>query len=344
MSPGKRAITFQQLNTGYGAIPSVDTLRENIKKIVGEPLRECGFTQHRLDYALKFFREKIGYKLDVFLLVWDATALLPALGYDSTTDGVQGLAIPDELLCQFDVRAGESLEEFLRRFHSFKLATQVEILLLVPLAPHYPPYILAAFAQSGSQKMETIERRMAIAREEMERRGALILGPAADGASGNFALMRKLRQLLPSAPSIDILSVPTLHSDGNTIHLPARRVCFKGKQLLVPQLPILDPVHLAALFRNAALRLNAKLTVGDYDISLVRVRDFLLKKLGTAFNVESQLGVRHSDFAVVDRMNFASVQRLFSNKMLAYLEQHCTDAIYRGAMLSRSLLLTNSNR
>ena len=309
----------------------MDTLRENIKKIVGEPLCECGFVQRRLDYVLEFFCEKVGYKLDVFLLVWDATALLPALGYVPSTDGVHGLAIPDELLCQIDVRAGESLEEFLQRFHSFKLATQVEILLLIPLAPHYPPYILAAFAQSGSQKMETIERRMAIARDEMERRGALILGPAADGASGNFALMRKLRQLVPGAPSIDIPSVPTLHSDGNTtVRLPARRVCFKGKQLLVPQLPILDPVHLAALFRNAALRLNAKLTVGEYDVSLVRVRDFLVKKLGTAFNVEALLGVRHSDFAVIDRMNFASVQRLFSSKVLAYLEQHCTDAKYRG--------------
>lgn len=306
-------------------------------------MRECGFTQRRLDYVLEFFREKIGYKLDVFLLVWDATALLPALGYDPRTDGVHGLAIPDELLSQIDVCAGESLEEFLCRFHSFKLATQVEILLLVPLAPRCPPYILAAFAQSGSQKADTIERRMAIAQEEMERRGALILGPAADGASGNFALMRKLRQVVPGAPSINIPNVPTLHCDGDTVRLPARRICFKGKQLLVPQLPILDPVHLAGLFRNAALRPNAKLTAGNHDVSLVRVRDFLVTKLGTAFNVEAQLSVRYSDFAVIDRMNFASVQRLFSNKVLAYLEQHCTDAMYRGAERS-SRTMTYSDR
>jgi hypothetical protein len=264
----------------------------------------------------------------VFLLVNDATALLPALGFRASDDSVHGYAISDDELSQLDVRAGESLDGFLQRFHSLKLATQVEIVLLVPLAPRCPPYILAAFAQSGLQTAETVARRLVIAREEMEQRGALIVGWAADGASSNFKLMRQLRQLAPGAPSIEIPRVPTLLSNGNTVRLPGRLASFRGKQFLLPQSPILDPAHLLNLLRNAPLRKNAALTAGDCGISLLRIRDFLAQRLD-AMGMEAKLGVRYNDFTVTDRMNFASAQRLFSTTLLTYLEQHCS-ADYKG--------------
>jgi hypothetical protein len=163
----------------------------------------------------------------------------------------------------------------------------------------------------------------------MERRGALIIGWAADGASAHFKLMRQLRQIIPGSPFIEIPGVPTLLSNGASIRLPARETSFKGQRVLLPLTPIIDPVHLIALYRNAALRANAALTVGNCGISLKRVRERLVEKLG-AFGMEAQLGVRFSDFDVVDRMNFASTQRLFSTKLLMYLEKHCTDAAYKG--------------
>lgn len=324
---GENLLSFQRATVGYGSAPSLDTIREHIKNVVGEPLRECGFTQRRLDHALKFYHD-IGYSKDVFLLVNDATALLPALGYRASDDSVHGYAISDDELSQLDVRAGESLDGFLQRFHALKLATQVEIVLLVPLAPRCPPYILAAFAQSGSQTAEIIARRLVIAREEMERRGALIVGWAADGASSNFKLMRQLRQLTPGAPSIEIPRVPTLLSNGNTVRLPGRLASFRGKQFLLPQSPILDPAHLLNLLRNAPLRKNAALTAGDCGISLLRIRDFLAQRFD-AMGMEAKLGVRYNDFTVTDRMNFASAQRLFSTTLLTYLEQHCS-ADYKG--------------
>ena len=315
-------LTFQRTTVAYGSAPSLDTIREHIKNVVGEPLRECGFTQRRLDHALKFYHG-IGYSKDVFLLVNDATALLPALGYRASDDSVHGYAISDDELSQLDVRAGESLDAFLQRFHALKLATQVEVVLLVPLAPRCPPYILAAFAQSGSQTAETVARRLNTARDEMERRGALIIGWAADGASSNFKLMRQLRQLDPGAPSIEIPGVPTLRTNGRTVRLPGRLVSFRGKQFSLPQSPILDPAHLLNLLRNAPLRKNAALTVGDYGISLPRIRDFLAQRFD-AMGMEAKLGVRYTDFTVTDRMNFAAAQRLFSTKLLTYLEQHCS--------------------
>lgn len=100
------------------------------------------------------------------------------------------------------------MEAFIERFHSLPLANQVELILLVPLAPNCPPYILAAFAQDGSQSMETVSRRLTIATTEMERRGALVVGWAADGASAHFKLMRQLHALSPGAPVIKIPACP----------------------------------------------------------------------------------------------------------------------------------------
>ncbi len=289
---------------------------------MGEPLRECGFSERRFDVALEFYRNKIGYTRDVFLLVWDATALLPALGYQSATDTVVGLTVSDELLAQIDLRVGESLEAFLKRISSLQLATQVEIVLLVPLEPRRPPFLLAAFAQSGPQTMETLKQRMHIARSEMEKRGAFIVGVAADGATGNFKLMRQMRQPLPGAPTIAIAGVPTLSGAATTaVHLPARGVAFHGAKYLVPDLAIVDPVHLPNLLRNAPLRKSAAMRVGNHDISQQRVYLALRERMGD-FGMEPQLGVRVTDFNVSDRMNFASAQRLFSTKLLAYLETH----------------------
>ncbi len=328
---GSSAYEFMRLNRDYGCAPSEDTVRQHINNLVGEPLRECGFSERRFDLALDFYRNKVGYKRDVFLLVWDATALLPALGYQSVTDTVVGLTIPDEQLGQVDLRVGESLTAFLQRISKLQLATQVEILLLVPLEPRCPPFLLAAFAQSAPQTMETLKQRMLIARTEIERRGAFIVGVAADGASGNFKLLRQMRQTVAGAPTIAIAGVPTLSAAATTVQLPAREVRFRNVTRLMPDLAVVDPVHLPNLLRNAPLRKNAAMRVGNCDISQQRVLNALKDRVGE-FGLETRLGVRTTDFNVSDRMNFASAQRLFSTKLLDYLETNFSNnATFAGA-------------
>ncbi len=297
-------------------------MRQHINHLVGERLRECGFSEHRFDLALDFYRNKINYKRDVFLLVWDATALLPALGYQSATDTVVGLTIPDEQLGQVDLRVGQSLPAFLQYISKLQLATQVEILLLVPLEPRCPPFLLAAFAQSAPQTIETLKQRMLIARTEMERRGAFIVGVAADGASGNFKLLRQMRQPVAGGPTVAITGVPTLAAAATTtVHLPAREVLFRKSMLRVPDVAVVDPVHLPNLLRNAPLRKNAAMRVGNFTISLERLCNVLKDRVGD-FGLEATLGVRISDFNVGDRMNFASAQRLYSTKLFDFVETH----------------------
>ncbi len=264
---------------------------------------------------MKAHYETLGYTSGVYLLINDATSVLPAIGYDPLTDCTSGFDISDDLLPHVDVRAGESLRDFLKRFHDYKLATQVEIYLLVPLAARIPPYVVGAFAQSGSQTMETITRRLGIVRVEMEKRGALILTWAADGATAQFKLMRQLRSLPPGAPFIEIPNVPTLRSNGTTIRLPARLATLKDKSTLIATTPILDPVHLINLYRNAPLRKCAAMRIGACPIDLLVLREELMKNL-KALCMETELGVRLSDWAVSDRMNYASAQRFFSTRVL----------------------------
>jgi hypothetical protein len=301
--------------------------------LIGEPLNQCGFTARRLDGALAHFH-RLGYHSNVFLLVNDATAILPALSYCSNTDRAFGWAIPDDVLDDVDLRVGDSLDAYLARFHGQKLATQVEIYLLVPLAARIPPYILAVFAQAGSQTMEAIKQRLTIAQREMESRGALIIGWAADGATSHFKLMRERRTVSADAPSACIPAIPALPpsptklpADASvaaytaTVQLPSRTVQFANQTMAVTEVTVFDPVHLINLVLNSTQRKNAAMRIGNAQIRLLRLRDWLEERLGTA-GMETTLGVRHSDFASEDRMNYAAAQRIFSCRLLKYVEDH----------------------
>jgi hypothetical protein len=317
--PGETAYEFQRLNASYGAAPSLDTLRKRIKDIVGEPLCRCGFSAERFAGAVAHF-DRLGYTANAFLLVNDATSLLPALGHVASTDEVLGYAFSDDELGLCDVRAGESLRAFLDRMEGRKLASQVEIVLLVPLVAGLAPYVLGAFAQAGPPTKETVRRRLQIARDEMEKRGAFIVAWAADAASAHYKLMRELRAApAPGAPAIELL-VPTLQGKETTVRLPARDAVINGKSVRVPVTPISDPVHLANLFRNAPLRKNAAMEVGDYQINLLALRDRLVQQC-SALGMEHSLGVRHSDWEVSDRMNYAAAQRLFNTTLLEHVER-----------------------
>ena len=294
----------------------MDTIRRRIKEIVGEPLRGCGFSEARFARIRNHFHA-LGYTSDLYLIVNDATALLPALAYNPATDEVDGFEVPDQILPTFDGRAGPSLENFLHRNMDKNLATQVEVYLLVPLAPRIPPYVLGAFAQSGSQTAETVQQRLAVARAGIERHGSLVLGWAADGASAHRKLMRQLS--MPNTTVITIANMPTLLSNTATVDLPARLAPFLGSTILLPETPIFDPIHLLNLLRNAPLRKSAAMSVGTFSINLPGLRDAIVASLGIT-GLESRLGVRYSDWEVTDRMNYAAAQRLFSTKLHDFVQ------------------------
>jgi hypothetical protein len=317
MLPGEQALEFHRKNRSYGDAPNTDSLRTHIQQVVGDPLQQCGFSDQRFDLARDYF-QRVGHTSGLFMLVWDATSVLPVLGYQQSTDSVVGLVIPDELLGQTNLLVGDSLTVFLERIRAFNLATQLEVVLLVPLAPHMPAFLLGVFAQSSGQTTKTIECRMRTARSEMEKRGAFVVGVAADGASCNESLMRSMRQRSADGRTILLRGVPTLEADAADVALPARVINFRNIQRLVADLPVLDPPHHLNLYRNAGLR-DTPMQVGSSTIVLARIKNMIEQELGV-FGMPARLGVRATDFDTLDRMNFASAQRLFNTQVLDFVE------------------------
>ena len=132
--------------------------------------------------------------------------------------------------------------------------------------------------------------------------------------------MRSLRALpTPDGFTIKIEDVPTLLHDETAPCEPNR--AFATIRL---------PVHLVNLLRNALLRRNAAMKVGVCEINRPKLRDQLAQQLGGVEKVEITFGVRHTDWAVTDRMNYAAAQRLFSTKLLEFVTHHFGDQC-RGA-------------
>ena len=123
-----------------------------------------------------------------------------------------------------------------------------------------------------------------------------------------------------------------------TEQLCARPAIFNGKPLLLPTMPILDPVHHLNLLRNSALRKAFAGRVGASAISMARARDFFEQRLGQ-FGMEAELGVHYTDFVIEDRMNFAAAQRVFSTPVVAYLAQHGGSELTGMAMANRTTML-----
>lgn len=174
-----------------GVIPSSDTLSRHITHIIGDALLEAGYTDARLDAAIPFFH-KLGYTAGAFIIINDATAVLPAVWWRARDDALIGYALADHDLPLFDIRASESIIDILQHHHRHQLATQVEVVLLCALAPGFPAYALASFPQMAGPTAFGVKQRVEIATREIEKRGGLVLGYAADGAAAQLAYMKEM--------------------------------------------------------------------------------------------------------------------------------------------------------
>lgn len=193
-----------------GVMPSLDTIKRHVTSIVGDALYGAGYTDARFNNAIPFF-EKLGYKAGVFILINDATAILPAVCWRARDDALLGYAplsynSPLNLL-----RAGHTLVDMLEHHHRHLLATQVELVMLCALAPGYPAYVLAMFPQTAGPPADGVKLRIEIAQQEIEKRGGLVLGYAADGASAQLACMKEMTKACIAAVLLFIFLVFNLH-------------------------------------------------------------------------------------------------------------------------------------
>src|SRR6185312_3621628 len=186
---------FMRRTVFQGMMPHQDTLNRHIDRVQLSPLREAGYTVARFDEVLHFFHS-LGYTSDSFLVINDATALLPAVVWRADDDALLGYALRDEVLSEHDIRAGHFTLEVLQHHERHKLATQVEVVMVCPLAPGYPAMAVGAFPQLAAPTAAGARRRVVIVKEELEARGAMVLGYSADGASAQLSAMMDMWTLV----------------------------------------------------------------------------------------------------------------------------------------------------
>jgi hypothetical protein len=322
---------FMRLTLFEGMMPHLKTLKRYIDAMPLSALREAGYTEARFDEVLPFYRS-LGYTADAFLVINDATALLPAVRWRADDDALLGFALPDDALSRHNIRAGQFLFEVLEHKQRWALATQVELVMVCPLAPGYPAMAIGAFPQRAAPPAPGVRRRVELVSEALEQRGAVVLGYSADGASAQLSTMMDMWSSVRSCVAFASAHLPHLlasqRDNEEVLHLPGfptlagtttwefrtRRMRWKDTTLQLPWLAVSDPPHWINKVRNKVLN---GLRIGDYDVTLGPLKDMMEGEAGLFAELDTMLRV--SDL-YPDRLDYRASQRLFSSALIARLQ------------------------
>lgn len=77
-----------------------------------------------------------------------------------------------------------------------------------------------------------------------------------------------------------------------------------------------DPIHLGNKFRNRTLKLNIRLPMGSFDVSIIHLQQ-LVKNVQKSIHGLSQI-----DVCPIDRMNFESFEKITNDRVLDALQVH----------------------
>ncbi len=140
------------------------------------------------------------------------------------------------------------------------MATQVDVMLLNPLDPRYPSFVLAIFPQNGPVDNEVVSMRWSIATDLLERQGLAVLSY---GGDGDPAQLKAMKDRLANSPRVENSSrlmpaqardrslgmfIPDIHGGRRFVSAPARWVTLqlpshKPMTVLLPELCFQDFCH-----------------------------------------------------------------------------------------------------
>lgn len=158
------------------------------------PISEIGFLHRRLDALVSWLRRTKQFA--PFLVGCDdAVAVLPRARWRSIDDAIFGAAIPDDELPSVDLRAGDSVDKLLETLQHYGLATQALVMLVGPLDPSAPRFILAVFALKSGGTAAAIQQRWAIVEEGLRRRGLYLICSGVDGGGANVSAQLRYQKV-----------------------------------------------------------------------------------------------------------------------------------------------------
>jgi hypothetical protein len=252
---------------------------------------------------------------------------------------LQNLTRVPGLVTYHDVRCPETVEELQELINSVGLASEVDVLLLCPLNPILPAFVLAVFPQLHQPDANVYLARWTTAEYHLQQRGLFIVSHAADGAAPHLRA-QKARQpysilsassatppasLLATRDKLLWFEVPSLWQPRageapNVVKVtaPARIVTVAGRtSILLPDLHFQDFCHLGAKLRMRVCGRNMHgVTIGNgrADISL------LSNELGSRLWKQMLINIRKDDFDPRrDPMNVPAFFRLTSATTLSFL-------------------------
>ncbi len=334
---------FLQYTLFDGVLPGPDTVLAHHYAESSPLIHEPGFTTERFDRAREFFvTHKYGPM--IFHMCNDATALRKTMTWrevDNTLHGLNTLA---------DVRCPDTLDELEAIAARHGMASEADVLLLCPLDPMLPPFVLGVFPQQHLLGAHVHLRRWAVAEELLAERGMYVVTHGVDGAAPHL-LAEQTRQpdaSLPhgSAPthiSPLLRPLPTYHAHARTctvsflvpllrghgelfraVYAHARLITFRDVEVKLPDLHFQDFCHLGSKLRVRLCGRRAHgVTLGNGRASI----SLLQQEMQSDMWRQMLVGVCASDFDPQrDPMNLPAFFRLTSDAMLAYLRVRAPNA------------------
>ena len=322
-----------------GALPSPDTVLVHQFQKSSPLINEPGFTLERFECALKFYLE-LGYTLRFFHMPNDATAVRLGIVWrqrDNVVVGLHTLA---------DIRCPDTLEALEQLVKQYGFATEVDVLLLSPLDPTLPSFVLGLFPQQHLVKAQVHLRRWAVAEELLERFGMFVVMHGADGAAPHL-LAQKTRQPnacreQPHDPPLDCHhSVPRDHLlwfDAPSLRGGAPERVSTPARLVSSQLPshtTTTRFMLGDFHSQDHCHLGAKLRVREcgrdgHGVTLGNGRaviSLLSEDVNSSLWKQMMIDIRPSDFDPRrDPMNLPAFFRLTSPDVLAFLHIRAEDS------------------
>jgi hypothetical protein len=349
--PERKVFSFLQRSLLDGVLPNPDTVLNHFFHTSSPLLNEPGFTLARFQRANSFY-QRLNYKPMIFHMCNDATALRRLLTWRQPDNALLGLNT------LADIRCPDTLEELEALVAHYGIAAEVNVLLLCPLDPSKPSFVLGLFPQQHLQCADIHLQRWATAEEHLERFGMYVVTHGVDGAAPHL-LAEKVRQphctlppttsafhSKPPAPDLQshhssertkVLSfcVPSLDGHASIIiEAPARIIATSFGPIMLPDLHYQDFCHEGSKLRVRVCGRKAHgVTLGNGRADITS----LMRDYESHLWCQMMVGVRKNDVDPSrDPMNLPAFFRLTSNDVLAFLQVRATDSLRTEPALTKN--------
>lgn len=235
------------VNLFYAALPSAQRLYARVLR--QSQITESGFTLRRFREAGSYFR-RLGYDKRVVLCSNDATTLKAELVWRQADDALLGFTFSDADLPKKRLYAGGRVTAIKEMVATYPLGTKLEVILINPLDPLVPPYVLAVFCDKQRDAATHTSRWNQIDRLLYRESGLHVLSHACDGDPAQLSA-QLARLSAPSDRRLSFCEVPNIDRSRRVVSAPLLQgiELADGVHVDIPQLSFQDFHHVALKLR-----------------------------------------------------------------------------------------------